>query len=164
MKASSQSAPLFAEKKFAPAERVKQMRQLSSRKFNSYVLPTPAESRSPVSTKEDPPQVLKTKRPNLSTSAINFRHSSPPEQGNYGKNVEKEKISEPKRLSPPSAALRENNSNISSRSDLLPPPLAERFSPQRSISDAKSFKRQAFSGPLTGKSIILSSSVLYCLH
>lgn len=154
MRVSSQSAPLFAEKKFDPAERVRQMRQLSSRKFNSYVLPTPVESKSPVSTKADPPQDLKIKWPNLSTSSINFRFSSPLEQRNY-EHDGKEKKSGPMRLNPPPQALTENNSNTSSTSG-VPPPLAEKFCPlldgQHTNSNAKSFKRQAFSGPLTDKS------------
>lgn len=153
-KASSQSAPLFAEKKFDPAERVRQMRQLSSRKFHSYVLPTPVESKSPLSNKEDP-KFLKTKRPNLSTSAIDFGHSSPLGEKVYENNVGKERMSSPMKLSPPPSGLKENNSNKSS-SGGFPLPLGEKFIPQRqnqrTVSDAKSFKRLAFSGPLTDKS------------
>ncbi|KAL0421609.1 UNVERIFIED_CONTAM: hypothetical protein Slati_3183800 [Sesamum latifolium] len=47
----SKSAPLFPEKKLDSAERVKQFGSSASRKFTSYVLPTPDEARSPVSGK-----------------------------------------------------------------------------------------------------------------
>ncbi|KAL7204600.1 hypothetical protein ACSBR2_017638 [Camellia fascicularis] len=44
----SHSAPIFAEKKFDPAERAREM-QPSARKFHSYVLPTPVDVKSSIS-------------------------------------------------------------------------------------------------------------------
>ncbi|KAI8026481.1 Uncharacterized protein LOK49_LG02G01579 [Camellia lanceoleosa] len=44
----SHSAPIFAEKKFDPAERAREM-QPSAEKFHSYVLPTPVDVKSSIS-------------------------------------------------------------------------------------------------------------------
>ncbi|CAL5434846.1 unnamed protein product [Camellia sinensis] len=75
VKTSSQSAPLTAEKKFDPAEQIRQMRPIT-RKIHSYVLPTPVEHQSPVSTGPDT-QASRTKRTSLSGASLDYRHSSP---------------------------------------------------------------------------------------
>ncbi|XP_057493918.1 uncharacterized protein At2g33490-like isoform X2 [Actinidia eriantha] len=150
LKTTSQSAPLSAEKKSDPAERFRQMRLLSTRKSNSYVLPTPVEPKSLVAVTD--PVVSGTRQTSLSGTALNYRHSSPLEQKRYEKILQNEKLSEPIILSQPSV-LRESNSNTTST--CLLPPLIEDLSSQqhdqRTTSDSKKIKRLAFSGPLTSK-------------
>ncbi|GFY88097.1 hydroxyproline-rich glycoprotein family protein [Actinidia rufa] len=150
LKTTSQSAPLSAEKKFDPAERFRQMRQLSTRKSNSYVLPTPVEPKSPIAVTD--PVVSGTRQTSLSGTAFNYRHSSPLEQKRYEKILQNEKLSEPIIPSQPSVR-RESNSNTTST--YLLPPLIEDLSSQqhdrRTTSDSKKIKRLAFSGPLTSK-------------
>ncbi|GFZ21082.1 hydroxyproline-rich glycoprotein family protein [Actinidia rufa] len=143
LKASSQSAPLSAEKKFDPAERFRHLQPLSSRKFHSYVLPTPGETKSPVSTGPDT-QVTRTRYTSL---------SGPLEQIKYAKTPANQKFSEPIVPSQQSV-LRESNNNTKSTS-IPPPPLAEKLPSQNQdqhATYAKKIKRHAFSGPLTGKS------------
>ncbi|PSR84731.1 BAR domain protein [Actinidia chinensis var. chinensis] len=143
LKASSQSAPLSAEKKFDPAERFRHLQPLSSRKFHSYVLPTPGETKSPVSTGPDT-QVTRTRYTSL---------SGPLEQIKYAKALANQKFSEPIVPSQQSV-LRESNNNTKSTS-IPPPPLAEELPSQNQdqhATYAKKIKRHAFSGPLTGKS------------
>ncbi|KAI7998705.1 Uncharacterized protein LOK49_LG10G00074 [Camellia lanceoleosa] len=152
VKTSSQSAPLTAEKKFDPAEQIRQMRPIT-RKIHSYVLPTPVEHQSPVSTGPDT-QASRTKRTSLSGASLNYRHSSPLEQGKYENIFRNEKLSGPIVQSQPSVLGESNNNNTTSTS--IPPPLTEELSSQQhdqyTTSDTKKIKRQAFSGPLTGKS------------
>ncbi|KAL6969216.1 hypothetical protein U1Q18_028939, partial [Sarracenia purpurea var. burkii] len=143
LKASSQSAPLSAEKKFDHGERFRQLRPLSSRKFHSYVLPTPVETKNPSSTGPDT-QVSRTRYSSK---------SGPLEPKKYENNLQNEKLSGPIVLSEP-PVTRERNNHITPTS--LPPPLAEELSPQQheqhGTSHTKKIKRHAFSGPLTGKS------------
>ncbi|PSS26993.1 BAR domain protein [Actinidia chinensis var. chinensis] len=150
LKTTSQSAPLSAEKKFDPAERFRQMRPLSTRKSNSYVLPTPVEPKSPVAGPD--PVVSGTRQARLSGTALNYRHSSPLEQKRNEKILQNEKLSEPIVLSQPSVR-RESNSNTTSA--CLPLPLTEDLSSRQhdrhTTSDNKKIKRRAFSGPLTSK-------------
>ncbi|KAA8530036.1 hypothetical protein F0562_034570 [Nyssa sinensis] len=151
-KISSQSAPLSAEKKFDPAERFRQSRQSSIQKFHSYVLPTPVETKSPVSARSDN-QVSQTRWTSLSGGTHNLWRSSPLEQGKYEKILGDEKLSETLIQNTQSVLRESNNNTTSSR---LPPPLAEGFSlpqvEQCFTSDTKKIKRQAFSGPLSSKS------------
>ncbi|GMP57503.1 hypothetical protein CsSME_00021572 [Camellia sinensis var. sinensis] len=152
LKASSQSAPLSAEKKFDPAERFRQLRPLSSRKFHSYVLPTPVETKSPVS-KGQGAQDSRIRQTSFSRGTFNYSHSSPLEQKKYEKIVGNERMSGPV-VPSQTSVLKESNNKTTSTS--LSPPLAEELPshPQdrHPISDAKKIKRLAFSGPLTGKS------------
>ncbi|GFY99933.1 hydroxyproline-rich glycoprotein family protein [Actinidia rufa] len=143
LKASSQSAPLSAEKKFDPAERFRHLQPLSSRKFHSYVLPTPGETKSPVSTGPDT-QAARTRYASL---------SGPVEQIKYAKTLANQKFSGPIVPSQQSV-LGESNNNTKSTS-VLPPPSAEELPSQHQdqhATYAKKIKRHAFSGPLTGKS------------
>lgn len=143
LKASSQSAPLSAEKKFDPAERFRQLHPLSSRKQHSYVLPTPGETKGQVSSGPD----TQSPRPRYASM------SGPLEQIKREKILGNEKLSG-RTLSSPEAVLRESNNNTNST--IFPSPLAEEVSAKKhdqSVeSDAKKIKRYAFSGPLTGKS------------
>ncbi|CAL5338094.1 unnamed protein product [Camellia sinensis] len=152
LKASSQSAPLSAEKKFDPAERFRQLRPLSSRKFHSYVLPTPVETKSPVS-KGQGAQDSRIRQTSFSRGTFNYSHSSPLEQKKYEKIVGNERMSGPV-VPSQTSVLKESNNKTTSTS--LSPPLAEELPShphdRHPISDAKKIKRLAFSGPLTGKS------------
>ncbi|KAE9454803.1 hypothetical protein C3L33_13319, partial [Rhododendron williamsianum] len=143
LKASSQSAPLSAEKKFDPAERFRQLRPLSSRKYHSYVLPTPGEAKGPVSSRPD------TQTPRTRYASL----SGPLEQKKGEKILGNEKLSG-STVSSQDSVLRESNNNRNST--VLPPPLTEELSSKKHdqsvTSDAKKIRRYAFSGPLTGKS------------
>ncbi|KAK4413582.1 hypothetical protein Salat_2770900 [Sesamum alatum] len=141
----SKSAPLFPEKKFDSAERVKQLGSSASRKFTSYVLPTPDEARSPVSGK------LLNEVPQTRQTVFNLRHSSPLDQNKYEKLRANERLSGPIILDMQSVL---NESNNTTKATPLPPPFTEGLSfkqvDQNVASHAKKAKRQAFSGPLTG--------------
>ncbi|KAK9277324.1 hypothetical protein L1049_006865 [Liquidambar formosana] len=145
----SQSAPLFAEKKLDPGG---QKPPLSTRKFHTYVLPTPSDTKSSISTGSGNP-VPQTRRTSLSGHSHNLWHSSPLEPKKYEKNLGHEKFSGPMVLNAHSVLKESNNNTKSSR---LPPPLVNGLStPQfdpRAASGIKKIKRQAFSGPLTSKS------------
>ncbi|KGN46425.1 uncharacterized protein At2g33490 [Cucumis sativus] len=142
----SQSAPLFPDKKFDAAERVRQMRPSSTRKFHTYVLPTPADtkgSNSRVPGNPLPNTIQTIRQQNL------MRHSSPLEPRNYDKLVGDENASG-HGATKAQSVLKESNTNASSTQ--LPPPLSDGL-PRHSLaaSDAKKIKRLAFSGPLIGK-------------
>ncbi|KAF8378048.1 hypothetical protein HHK36_029382 [Tetracentron sinense] len=146
-RAGSQSAPIFPEKKFDPG----QMQPSSTRKFHTYVLPTPVDAKSSIPAGSSTP-VPRTRQTNLSGSTHNLWHSSPLEPKKHEKDFRDDKLLGPTILKAESV-LKESNSN--SASIKLPPPLAEGLSlPQLdplTASDTKKVKRQAFSGPLTSK-------------
>ncbi|GFQ00802.1 uncharacterized protein at2g33490 [Phtheirospermum japonicum] len=126
---SSHSAPLYAEK-FDYAERIREMRT-SVQKFNRHVLPTPDDAKGSILTSSIPPP--------SSGSSKNQWHSSPLDIDKQKKPVDEENISTNKKHFLP-----------------LPRPLTEvgptaAFDTQ-SVSDGQKIKRQAFSGPLVGKS------------
>ena len=151
-RAVSQSAPLFPENKLDPAEKMRHMQPSLSRKFHSYVLPTPIDTNNSVSTGPGnavpQSQTVQTK---LSGRTQNLWHSSPLEPNN-------EKIMGDKKPAGPTvinaqSVLRESNNNIASHR--LPPPLAGHMlftglDPLAAF-DSKKIKRQAFSGPLISK-------------
>lgn len=70
----SKSAPLSVESNYDPSERYRQMRQSSTRRLNTYVLPTPLEKKSVTSGTESQSQGLKPKPP------TNVYHSMPLEK------------------------------------------------------------------------------------
>ncbi|XP_051119106.1 uncharacterized protein At2g33490 isoform X2 [Andrographis paniculata] len=141
----SKSAPLFPEKKPESADRMAQLQPLPSRRFTSYALPTPDETTNPGSRKSvnETPQTRQT--------SPNLWHSSPLNQNQYEKLRVNEKLSGPLILDAQSV-LKESNTPKPSP---LPPPSTEGhpFEPPdpNFASYAKKPKRQAFSGPLTGK-------------
>ncbi|KAM5568306.1 uncharacterized protein ABKV19_016062 [Rosa sericea] len=149
-RAVSQSAPLFPENKLDRTEKMRHMQPSLSRKFHSYVLPTPVDTNHSVSTGPGN-SVPQTVQSSLSGPKQNLWHSSPLEPNN-------EKIMGDKKPAGPTvinaqSVLRESNNNIASHR--LPPPLAGRMvylgmDPLAAF-DSKKIKRQAFSGPLTGK-------------
>lgn len=140
----SQSAPLFTQRKFEPAERIRQLRPSSTRKFHSYVLPKPGDmSRIPAGSGN---LVAHTESNPLHTE--NLYHSSPLEQNKYEKLVGSKALSGPIFLNSKSI-LKESNNNR------MPPPLTEGISVQQLkpqiTSSSKKIKLQSFSGPLTCK-------------
>ncbi|XP_061352395.1 uncharacterized protein At2g33490-like isoform X2 [Gastrolobium bilobum] len=141
---SSYSAPIFAEKKFDPAEKVRQMLSSSTTKSNAYVLPTP------VNVKET--KTSSASRTSASGSLHNLWHSSPLDEKKKEKDFVDGKLSEPT-IPRAHSVLKESNSDTTSTQ--LPRPLAEGTSLLQvdifNASDTKKIKRQAFSGPLTNK-------------
>ncbi|PON95436.1 Arfaptin domain/BAR domain containing protein [Trema orientale] len=144
---SSHSAPIFAEKKFDPAEKARQLLPLSTRKSNTYVLPTPTDAKGVVSSRNSS-SALHTKP---SGHTHNLWHSSPLEEKRPEKDIGDSTMAGLNTSKAP-LVLKENSSRTSTQ---LPPPLAEGLAlPQLdtvNTSDAKKIKRQAFSGPLTSK-------------
>ncbi|PIN23766.1 hypothetical protein CDL12_03509 [Handroanthus impetiginosus] len=116
-----------------------------SRKFASYVLPTPDETKNSYSGK------LLNEFPQTRPAVPNLQHSSPLDQNKHEKVQSNEKLSGPIILDAQSVLKESNNTKASP----LPPPLSEGISFNRLdpnvASYAKKAKRQAFSGPLTGK-------------
>ncbi|MBA0881377.1 hypothetical protein Goshw_003052 [Gossypium schwendimanii] len=133
---SSQSAPLFAENKSEPSEKIQ---PLPSRKSSSYVLPTPVATKGSIGLGKPAPQSYN-------------KISSPLELHKYQRLLRDVKISGSAVINA-QTVLRESNKPASSTQ--LPPPLADkvllsRVSPA-AASDSKKIKRHAFSGPLTSK-------------
>ncbi|XP_043706592.1 uncharacterized protein At2g33490-like isoform X1 [Telopea speciosissima] len=147
----SQSAPIFAEKKFDVAERIRQMRPSSTRKFHTYVLPTPVDAKTSVIARSSN-ATPHTRQTSLGGHTHNLWHSSPLEPKKHEKDSRDDTFSGTSVVKAHSV-LKESNNN--SASIKLPPPLAEGFLlPQcdrRIDSDTKKVKRQAFSGPLTSR-------------
>ncbi|XP_062151688.1 uncharacterized protein At2g33490 isoform X3 [Alnus glutinosa] len=143
----SHSAPIFAEKKFDPAEKVRNMQPSATRKPHTYVLPTPVDVKGSSSSRTSS-QVPRS-RPSGPTH--NLWHSSPLEDKKHEKDSGDGNSSGP--VSKSQSVLKE--SNINNTSTPLPPPLAGGVSrPQLdtfNASDTKKIKRQAFSGPLVSK-------------
>jgi len=123
-RAGSQSAPILADK-FEASERIDLIRPSSTRKSNTYVLPTPADAK---------------------------RSPSPSEPNKLVKDIKNEQLS-PTRMPKAQSVLKE--SNINSGPIKLPLPFTERLSlsqfDSHNTSDTKKIKRQAYSGPLTSK-------------
>lgn len=147
----TQSAPLYPEKKLDPTDKMGPMGQSSTRKLQTYVLPTPTDGKSSItgsSVKPFPP----SRQTSLSWRNPKLWHSSPLEPKKFGRSSAYGKFSGTS-VSNTHDIIKENNNNATS--PLLPPPLAEGF--LFTIHDplgapgSKKFKRQAFSGPLTNK-------------
>ncbi|KAK9108560.1 hypothetical protein Syun_024571 [Stephania yunnanensis] len=147
-KSSSQSAPILVDKKFDPAERIGQVKPSSTRKFHTYVLPTPTDAKSSTLSGSLNP-VTSARQTNR--SGYSMWHSSPLEPQGHEKAFRDDKLSGFTNLKAQSV-LKESNSNSASMK--LPPPLSEGFvRPQQDpfAADTKKFKRQAFSGPIATK-------------
>ncbi|PON51893.1 hypothetical protein PanWU01x14_213060 [Parasponia andersonii] len=151
VRTGSQSAPLFAENKLDPAEKLRQLRPSFTRKFHSYVLPTPIDKKGPVSTGAGNP-VNHTVQKNLNEGLQNLWHSTPLEPKKYEKILQDGKVSPPT-VTKAESVLKESNNNIVTPQ--LPPPLLDGhiFSRHDPIaaSDSKKIKRQFYSGPITSK-------------
>uniref|UniRef100_A0A6M2E9J0 BAR domain-containing protein n=1 Tax=Populus davidiana TaxID=266767 RepID=A0A6M2E9J0_9ROSI len=145
LSAGTQSAPLFAEVKSDPAGKTKKLTPSSTRKLNTYVLPTPADPKSSNSTGSGSPVsgALKT---SLSRRTPSLWHSSPLNQKKIEKLLGAEMSNKPTTKNSKSV-LKESNNNTTSTP--LPPPRLEPFA----AFDSKKTRRFAFSGPLTRKSL-----------
>ncbi|KAL8139997.1 hypothetical protein V2J09_006018, partial [Rumex salicifolius] len=141
-RASSHSAPIFPEKKFDPAERIKQMRPSRSQKFHSYVLPTPVDTKSSTSI-----------RTGSSTARINPNswHPSLMESSKFHRESKDENFSMPILKAEPASLARYSHDG----STHLPLPSVDLHlfaHDTLDASDPKKIKRQAsFSGPLNSK-------------
>lgn len=146
---SSYSAPIFVEKKFDPAERVRQLATPSAAKSNAYVLPTPVDIRET--------NITKMSCSGSPTSASgrphNLWHSSALDEKNEKDSGDSKSSERTFRRVP--SILKECNSDATSTQ--LPLPSAEGLSLSRvdalNAVDSKKVKRQAFSGPLTSKPV-----------
>ncbi|XP_022740261.1 uncharacterized protein At2g33490-like isoform X2 [Durio zibethinus] len=148
----SHSAPIFPERKLDPAEKVKQMLQSSTKKSNTYVLPTPNDSKRPVSSRTIS-SINHTRPTNVAGYPQNLWYSSPLEQKKHEKESGDGQLSEFTILKSDSVLKESNSSNTSAQ---LPPPLSEGPVPtQLDISsEAKKIKRKAVSGQLTSKQLL----------
>ncbi|KAF5456975.1 hypothetical protein F2P56_021117 [Juglans regia] len=140
----SHSAPIYAEKKFDPAEKLKNMKPVS---MHTYVLPTPVDIKASSSSRASSaiPQAMQSGR------IQDFWYSSPLEDKKHEKDTGNGSLSVHTILKSQSV-LKESNSNTSIA---LPPPLAHGVPlPQLdafNASDTRKIKRQAFSGPFVSK-------------
>lgn len=144
---SSQSAPLFAQNKFDPSEKLP---PTLARKFSSYVLPTPVATKGSAGLGIPARRSFKT---SLNEHSNNLWHSSPLEHKKYERISGDDKISGSASVYAESSVPRKSNTAASSTR--LPPPLADRVLFSRvspiAAADSKKIKRQAFSGPLSSK-------------
>ncbi|KAK7343213.1 hypothetical protein VNO77_11782 [Canavalia gladiata] len=144
---ASQSAPLFADNKPDSSEKVRQLRSTLSRKFISYVLPTPVDAKSSISSRSSIQVPSKTKT-NLNEPTKNLWHSSPLEQKKFEKVFGDGGFSGPN-IRNGQSVLKESNSNAAY--PRLPPRLIDgNLSSNYDFVDAcsKRIRRHAFSGPL----------------
>ncbi|KAI9398308.1 hypothetical protein POPTR_003G166300v4 [Populus trichocarpa] len=151
LSAGTQSAPLFAQVKSNPAGKTKQLMPSSTRKFNTYVLPTPADPKSSNSTGPGSP-VSQTLKTSLSGRPLNLWHSSPIGHKKNDKLLGVEMSSKPPAINSQSVLKESNNNTASTR---LPPPLADglffsRLEPPAGA-ESKKIKRYAFSGPISSQ-------------
>lgn len=132
----SHSAPIIAEKKFDPAERIKQMRPSLTQKFHTYELPTPSDAKSSSSSRTS--SSTRTRPTSLTgpTQTHNVWPSSP-----FETKMQKRE-SKDDNQSGPSNDDQKDAYQISSH---LPPSSDIMVD----TSDHKKIKRQAFSGPLS---------------
>ncbi|CAL9168751.1 unnamed protein product [Musa hybrid cultivar] len=141
---SSQSAPIFADKKLDLTEKT-ETPPLSTRKFHSYVLPTPVGDRNPESNPGTAPCVEKN------DSSPPLWNSSPLEAKRPVKDFRERELSSPTTFK--NSVLR--GSNINSGPISMPSYFSEKPSMpqinQKTAYDTNNFRRQAFSGPLTSK-------------
>ncbi|KAJ6712964.1 hypothetical protein OIU79_009036 [Salix purpurea] len=150
LRTGTQSAPLFAETTSDPAGKTKQLIPPSTRKLNTYVLPTPADPKSSNSTGSGS-LVSETLKTSLSGRTPNLWHSSPLDQKKK-KSLGAEMSNKPTTKNSRTVLKESNNNTASTR---LPPPLADgllfsRLEPLAAF-DSKNIKRYAFSGPITSK-------------
>ncbi|GMH23880.1 hypothetical protein Nepgr_025723 [Nepenthes gracilis] len=139
---SSHSAPIIAEKKFEPADRIRQSRPPTHR-FPAYVLPTPVDAKSSTLRTTSVPWTRPT---DLKGQSSSLWHSSPLENKVH-KRDSKDNLSAS--IFKLQSVYNDGNSNEAS-TNLLPPADRHSFSPNDTLdaSDHKKIKRQAFSGPL----------------
>nr|XP_029122275.1 uncharacterized protein At2g33490 isoform X2 [Elaeis guineensis]XP_029122276.1 uncharacterized protein At2g33490 isoform X2 [Elaeis guineensis] len=158
--AGSQSAPIFADKKFGPSDKMKETQPLSTRKFHSYVLPTPCEAKD--SDSMGPVNKFSADHPeSKGVRPTQLWHSSPLVANKLVKDPRDNELSNPSRVKKVQSVLKE--SNINSGPIRMPSPSAEGIPWLQcdpcSVSNTKNIERQFFSGPLPGKA--WSSKVMF---
>ncbi|KAJ8439106.1 hypothetical protein Cgig2_027032 [Carnegiea gigantea] len=146
----SQSAPLFPqqkvdEQKVDAADSMRPLRPSTVRKFRSYALPKPGDSKISISTGRETPVSQNKPRPQF---AQNLYHSCPLQPKKFEELDGTENLVG--RIIPNhNAILKESNNNR------MPPPLIERISlPRLNPDDTSRIKKpklQFFSGPITSK-------------
>ncbi|GAB2280728.1 hypothetical protein Dimus_015354 [Dionaea muscipula] len=148
----SQSAPLFPQRKANPVERIRQLRPSSTRKYHSYVLPKPSDTKGSVSSGSETPVSHTRTDPSHSQ---NLSYSMPLEPKNYEKLLATGNLSGPIILDSHSV-LKENNNR-------MPPQFSERVSSSHlnpsAASNTKKIKRLSHSGPITSRPIWTATSL-----
>lgn len=145
----SHSAPILAEKKFDPAERIRQLQPSLTQKFHTYALPTPGDAKSSNSSRTS--SVPRSRPTSVTGQTHNIWHSSPLESP-----MQKRESKEDNQSVSISKAEPLNDERGSNLASARLPPLADGFPFRQSetmdTSDHKKIKRQAFSGPLSSNS------------
>ncbi|KAF9666178.1 hypothetical protein SADUNF_Sadunf16G0202500 [Salix dunnii] len=146
----SHSAPIFPERKPDPVERIRQM-QPTSRKSNTYVLPTPIDAKVAISSRTSG-SVPNTRQTDISGHTHNLWHSSPLEQKKNEKDSGDYQLLD---FTPLKARSGHKESSNPSSSTQFPLPLVGGMSyPQLDVYNASNNKKtkwQSFSGPITSK-------------
>ncbi|KAG6477328.1 hypothetical protein ZIOFF_066581 [Zingiber officinale] len=146
-RAVSMSAPLLANKKVDFSDRISQLRPASTKKYHTYVLPTPLDERKPSLT--DDKTISASRVETTAGLRRQLWYSSPLKPNMPGKDSTDLQLPSPIKLPKAHSLLKENINS----GQLRIPPLHEELSMSQfaiNASDAKKIKRQAFSGPLTG--------------
>ncbi|XP_072964938.1 uncharacterized protein At2g33490-like [Typha angustifolia] len=144
-----QSAPILPDKKIEPSERIKLIQPSLSKKFHTYVLPTPGDiSSSSLSGSSKP--IPRSQLESKGDLQAQLWHSSPLQPNMNLKYLRDDDLRSPTRSTQEQSVLKE--SNINSSLMKIPPRLSEgsalpRYSPENA-SDTKKSRREAFSGPL----------------
>ncbi|XP_020246385.1 uncharacterized protein At2g33490-like isoform X2 [Asparagus officinalis] len=148
--AGSISAPIFPDKRPDPSEKIKELRPSSTRKFHTYVLPTPLDAKQSVSTGSIRPNYASRPGNKFQTPA-QLWYSSPLESNKFLQNSRDVEMLNPTKF-PKAHTTVLKQSNIYSSPIKMPPPLREE-PPTRphAGSDPKKIKRNAFSGPITSR-------------
>ncbi|MED6167740.1 hypothetical protein PIB30_005709 [Stylosanthes scabra] len=148
VRAGTQSAPLLADSKPDSSEKLRQIRPSLSRKFGSYVLPTPVDTKSSTSSgsiNQEPSKMLT----NLKEPTKKIWHSSPLEQKKNEK-VLADEVSGPTGKNTESVLKESNSNTTSTRSQPFPVDGILSSKKEEHVSAySKKIKRYAFSGPLT---------------
>ena len=144
---TSYSAPIYAEKKFDPAEKARQLLPLPARKSHTYVLPTPRDAKALTQSRNSTSSLTKPSGP-----SHNIWHSSPLDLKKHEQDHDNDGTSHGPHKLRSQLTFKENSNKASA----LLPPLNEGLAlPQLdnvlTSSDSKKIKRQAFSGPLTSR-------------
>ncbi|KAJ6424153.1 hypothetical protein OIU84_025020 [Salix udensis] len=146
----SHSAPIVPERKPDPIERIRQM-QPTSRKSNTYVLPTPIDAKVAISSRTSGP-VPNTRQTDISGHTYNLWHSSPLEQKKNEKDSGDYQLLD---FTPLKARSGHKESNDPNASTQFPLPSVGGISyPQLDVYNASNNKKtkwQSFSGPITSK-------------
>ncbi|XP_020088509.1 uncharacterized protein At2g33490-like [Ananas comosus] len=146
--AGSQSAPILTEKKLESSERVKELRPSSTKKFHTYVLPTPGDTHSA--------SLSGPINPDRQSQPTQLWHTSPLHPSMFTKDSRENETPPHTRTPKEQSVLRESNIN-SWPTRIKPPPLSEGITLpihknlQNDPDSTKKMKKEAFSGPLTSQ-------------